>query len=302
MSTLTHRQFLRGLFLLLFALLLPAADVSALEVPPLSGRVNDYAKILSSSTVRQLEGSLQSFETAQSTQIVVLTIPSLEGEVLEEFSIRVGETWKIGHQGLDNGAILIISRSDRKLRIEVGYGLEGSLTDLVSGRIIRNVILPQFKNGNFDQGVIDGVSAMMAAVNGEFSAKEVNSSPAGSDEETGFTVMLIACLFFVGKAFGRSKPLAATIGGIVSPLLCFFILGPKWLIIAAMVPVGIVGGLIASVLAAARFSAGSSGYRGSRSHGGSGSSWGGGFGGGTGGGGFGGGGGGFGGGGASGGW
>ena len=89
--------------------------------------------------------------------MAVESIPSLEGEVLEEFSIKVADQWKIGQKDFDNGAILLVAQKDRKLRIEVGYGLEGSLTDLMAGRIIRNVIVPQFKTRNFDQGIIDGV-------------------------------------------------------------------------------------------------------------------------------------------------
>ena len=284
---------------LLWVLLLPSR-VPALEVPALTARVNDYAAILSPSTVQQLEGALKAFETDQSTQIVVLTIPSLEGEVLEELSIRVAEQWKIGHQGLDNGAILLIARNERKLRIEVGYGLEGRLTDLISGRIIREVIVPRFKQGNFDQGVIDGVSAIMAAVRGEFSAADIQRPAQQPADTEGFLIMLAAIIFFIGKVFGRSRPLAAGIGGVAAPLLGLLILGGKWLIIAALIPVGIIGGLIASVFAASAGSARSfrrSGhYPGGSGFGGMGGSRGG-FGGG-----FGGGGGGFGGGGASGGW
>lgn len=282
---------------LLGVLLFLPSQVPALDVPALTARVNDYAAILSPSTVQQLENALKTFEADQSTQIVVLTIPSLEGEVLEEYSIRVAEQWKIGHKGLDNGAILLIARNERKLRIEVGYGLEGSLTDLISGRIIREVIVPRFKESNFDQGVIDGVSAMMAAVRGEFSAADIPQSAQQPADTQGFLIMLIAIIFIIGKIFGRSKPLAAAIGGVAAPLLGLFILGGKWLIIAALIPAGIIGGLIASVFAAMTGSARSfrrSGgfYLGGGGFGGFGGS----------GGGFGGGGGGFGGGGASGGW
>lgn len=138
----------------------------ALEVPPLKGRVNDYAGILVPATVRQLEEVLKNFETAESTQIVLLTVPSLEGASLEDFSLRVVVAWKIGQKKLDNGALLLIAKNDHKLRIEVGNGLEGKLTNLVSGRIIRDIITPRFKEGNFDQGVSDGIAAMMAAVKG----------------------------------------------------------------------------------------------------------------------------------------
>ena len=141
---------------------------AALEVPALKARVNDYAGLLAPATKNQLEQALLEFEQSQSTQIVVLTVTSLEGESLEDYSMQVAEAWKVGQKDLDNGAILLISKNDRKIRIEVGYGLEGSLTDMLSGRIIREVIVPSFRAGKFDQGVASGVTAMMAAVKGEY--------------------------------------------------------------------------------------------------------------------------------------
>jgi len=198
-------QTLTGVLFLL--LLLFPRPLLAVDVPPLTGRVNDYAAILSPSTVAQLEGSLKSFEADQSTQIVVLTIPSLDGESLEDFSIQVADQWKIGQKGLDNGAILIIVRNDRKLRIEVGYGLEGRLTDLVAGRIIRHVIVPRFQEGNFNQGVIDGVSAMMAAVKGEFSATDSkNKTSSGNFMNSAvFLYLLFIIIFIVSRRFGRRR-------------------------------------------------------------------------------------------------
>ena len=151
-------------------LALYAPPASALQVPALKGRVNDYAGLLSQGTDEQLEAALAELERTDSTQIVVLTIPSLEGDSLEDFSIHVAEQWQIGQKGKDNGALLLVSKSDRKIRIEVGYGLEGKLTDLVCGRIIRNVIVPQFKMGHFDQGIIDGVAAIAGVVRGEYTA------------------------------------------------------------------------------------------------------------------------------------
>lgn len=203
MARSPRRSPLRMLLPVLILLLVPTHLV-ALEVPALKARVNDYAAMLSPSTVAQLEGSLKAFEADQSTQLAVLTIPSLEGEVLEQFSIRVAESWKIGQKGKDNGAILLIARDDRKLRIEVGYGLEGSLTDLLSGRIIREVITPRFKQGDFDQGVIDGVTAMMAAVKGEFTADSAtpNQGGGGFMDSIGGLYMLFIVLFIISRMLG----------------------------------------------------------------------------------------------------
>jgi uncharacterized protein len=180
--------------------LLRVPSLLALEVPPLKQRVNDTANMLSASTKQQLEEILGRLEQTDSTQIVLLTIPSLGGEVLEEFSIKVADQWKIGQKGLDNGAILLIAKNDRKIRIEVGYGLEGSLTDLMAGRIIRNVIVPKFKAGNFDQGVIDGVQAMIGVARGEYQAPENIPSASGSKVKgtnSFFVVGVIAFIFII---------------------------------------------------------------------------------------------------------
>jgi len=272
----------------------------ALEVPPLKGRVNDTAGMLSAATRQQLEAVLSRLEQTDSTQIVVLTIPSLGGEVLEEFSIEVADQWKIGQKGLDNGAILLIAKKDRKIRIEVGYGLEGSFTDLIAGRIIRNVIVPQFKSGNFNQGVIDGVQAMIGAVRGEYQASE--KVPAGGgqkpkDSSSGFGG-LIAFLFFISMLGRLRRPMGIAAGGVLAPLAAglFFNLSPIWILLS--IPIGLLAGLILSFLGSPLIFG-----HGHHHHRHTGGWWSGGTGGGgfsTGG--FGGGGGGFGGGGASGGW
>lgn len=168
------------LFILALVCTFNASQLMALDVPALKARVNDNAGMLSSYTEKQLEGILRDLEQTDSTQIVVLTIPSLEGEVLEEYSIKVADQWKIGQKGFDNGAMLLIAEADREMRIEVGYGLEGSLTDLMAGRIIDKVIVPQFRAGNFDQGILDGVQAMIGVVRGEYKAPEKIPSRRGS--------------------------------------------------------------------------------------------------------------------------
>lgn len=298
MNRFPRARMTQYLLVLCVLLLVLTEQVYALEIPKLGGRVNDYAGMLSSATSQQLEGSLAAFESEESTQLVVLTIASLENESLEEYSIRVAEQWKIGQQGLDNGAILLVAREERKIRIEVGYGLEGSLTDLTAGRIIRNVIVPEFKKGNFDRGILAGVTAMMEAVRGEFNAANLDSSSATQPDTEGFFIMILGLLFFIGKIFGRNKYLAAGVGGVVASALGFFVLGPRWMIIALLFPLGVIGGLIASAFASTRTRSGTrrsghvGGTFGSDSN----------FGGGGFGGGFSGGGGGFGGGGASGGW
>jgi uncharacterized protein len=294
------RRLLPGtvlLTVLLVCLHLPATRAFALEIPPLKGRVNDYAAMLAPATVDQLERSLAAFEQEQSTQIVVLTVASLEGDSLEDFSLRVAETWKIGRQGLDNGALLLVARDDRKIRIEVGYGLEGRLTDLTAGRIIRDVITPQFRNGSFDQGVINGVSVMMAAVKGEFSAEQIAAHRGNGQVDFGSLVgPFLIGLFFISRIVGRNRMVTASLGGIAAPVLGFLAFGGRWLMLLALIPLGFVAGFLIAAIAGSAASTRSG--RGTWSGGGFGGASGG-FGGG---GGFSGGGGGFGGGGASGGW
>ena len=267
-------------------------NLSALEVPALKGRVNDYAGMLSAATRQQLEDILGRLEQTDSSQIVVLTLPSLGGEVLEEFSLKVAEKWKIGQKGFDNGAILLIAQKDRKLRIEVGYGLEGSLTDLMAGRIIRNVIVPQFKAGNFDQGIIDGVQAIIEVVRGEYQAADKSPFAKGQkkkDFSPGFGG-LIAFVFFISMLGRLRRPMGIAAGGILAPIAAglFFNFSPIWILLS--LPIGLLIGFILSFLGSPLVFG--------HGHRHSGSGWSGGIGGG----GFGGGGGGFGGGGASGGW
>lgn len=160
-----------ALFFFMLFVVVPFSNLLAIPVPALSGRVNDYGVMISAQARADIEAKLQQFETTESTQIVILTVPSLEGDPIEDFSIRVADAWKIGHKGSDNGVLLIVSRDDRKVRIEVGYGLEGKLTDLLSGRIIRDEISPAFKAGQFDAGFVRAVDVLIAVAHGEYKAK-----------------------------------------------------------------------------------------------------------------------------------
>jgi len=163
-SILSHASI--SLIALLF-LLVHATFLDALDVPPLKGRVNDYASLMPPAHAQALEQRLAEFESQTGHQIAVLTIPSLQGDALESFTIRVAESWKIGKKGFDNGVILFIAQNDRKLRIEVGYGLEGVLPDAIASRIIREVIVPRFRDGDFAGGVENGVEAIMKVTSGE---------------------------------------------------------------------------------------------------------------------------------------
>ncbi len=283
------------LFLTLFLGIALVAPVlaNAATLPRLEGRVNDYAGMLSPQTRQELDGTLAALEASDSTQIVVLTINSLDGESVEEYALQVAQGWGIGQKDSDNGALLLVAKNDRKIRIEVGYGLEGRLTDLLSGRIIDSLITPQFKKGDFNAGIRAGVDAMVKAVKGEFTAKDLpakrKSSPKGNSAGD-FIFLFIFSSLFLNKLGKANRVLAAVIGAVALPIIAILAFAPGALILLILVVVGAIYGFFIGPLYT--LPAGHSSGRSSWSSGGS--SFGGG--------GFSGGGGGFGGGGASGGW
>lgn len=286
------------IILALVLILTPSAH--ALDVPKLTGYVNDYAGMISSQAKTTLEQELRAFEQSDSTQIVIVTIPSLQGEVLEEFSIKIADAWKIGQKGKDNGVIFLVSKEERKLRVEVGRGLEGKLTDLMAGRIIDLVVKPRFKRGDFDGGFITGAHALIDASRGEFKVDPNTGRQQGAARHESSS-RLIVFLFFAGIVLlvlgSISKFLSGAVGAAGLPALVSLLFSPVGLISAVILA---VIGLIAGLILPSLFSAGGSGG------GVGGGYYGGGFGGsgfgGSSGGDFGGGGGGFGGGGSSGDW
>ncbi len=151
---------------LLLALLVP---MFGLKVPKQSGNaVNDYANLFSSSQKRQLESTLRQIEQKTSSQVAILTVRSLEGQSIEGFSIKVADQWKLGTKDKDNGLLIVVSKNDRKVRIEVGYGLEGVVTDLESDYIIRNTIIPEFRKGRYYQGLDKAVEQLGGLISKEF--------------------------------------------------------------------------------------------------------------------------------------
>lgn len=150
------------------AILLLSTTVAALDIPRLNGYINDHAGMIPAATELKLERYLEQFEQTDSTQIAVLTLNSLEGGDLADTALRVAEQWQLGQKHSDNGLLLLIAKEDRKIRIEVGRGLEGRLTDLLAGRIIDAEISPHFKQGDFPNGIIAGVISMTEAVRGEY--------------------------------------------------------------------------------------------------------------------------------------
>jgi uncharacterized protein len=183
--------------------------LGALEVPPLEGRVNDRAGMISAAAERELTTYLQALEEASGVQMAILTVPALGGEVLEDFSIRVTDAWQLGSADDDNGILLLVAEAEKQIRIEVGYGLEGELTDAKSGYIIRNAIQPRFQRGDYDGGFLAATQAVGGVVTGEVEIPV--SATSGGDRVTStapvgfsfnFAVFLI--VFALG-ALGRRR-------------------------------------------------------------------------------------------------
>ena len=204
------------------------ADVA---VPPLSGRVVDQTGTLSAGDISALTQTLTDLETRKGSQVAVLIVPTTAPETIEQYSIRVAEAWKIGRKKIDDGAILVVAKNDRKLRIEVGYGLEGSLTDVTASRIIDEIIVPKFRSGDFAGGISAGVNRIVAVIDGEplpAPQPRQGSGLSGLSDHIGdafpFIIFgVIALSGFLRLALGRLVGSVAT-GGIVG-LLAWFILG-----------------------------------------------------------------------------
>jgi uncharacterized protein len=187
------KRFFTGLAL---AALMLSSPLFAANVPALKGRVNDYAKIIRDSDEREIEEYLAGVEQACGAQIAVLTMPSLDGEDIASFAIKVADKWKLGDKEKDNGAILLVAYAEHDLRIEVGDGLEGSLTDAKCGLILRNVVVPEFKNGNYSAGIRKGVMNMGAIASGDESAVS-KSVREGEDNSSNDLVPVFAILVWL---------------------------------------------------------------------------------------------------------
>ena len=227
------------------ALLLAAAlPVAGAEVPYLSGRVVDNAEILSPAVRARLAATLKAHENSSGNQIAVLTVPTIHGESIEEYALRVFEEWKLGQKGKDNGVLVVVVPLDRKMRIEVGYGLEGTLTDLAASRIIRNVMTPRFKAADFDKGVDDGIRAIIAQLEGKGLTGEREAAASSATQPSGLTgiqapdLPLTERILFGAFIFGIIG--LFTVLGVLTPGMgwfLYFFLIPFW----AMFPIIVVG-------------------------------------------------------------
>jgi uncharacterized protein len=249
----------------LFGMLLGAAilwmaialNAGALDVPYLTGRVVDAAEILSPAAREEISQILKTYEDRTSNQIAVLTVPGLEGDNIEDFAARVFAAWHLGQAKQDNGLLVVVALNDRRMRIEVGYGLEGTLTDAAAGRVIRNVMTPRFKDKDYDAGVKDGVQAVIAILEGTGEVADgpegpPDSGPSSGSLMEGSDLSLMERILIGAFIFGIIG--LFTIIGVVTPGVGWFLylfLIPFWAIFPIIV-VGVKGAfvLLATYLAA----------------------------------------------------
>lgn len=187
---------LLAVFLLCLACLAGAQELQ--PVPQLVTRVTDQTATLSADERARLEARLAAFEAEKGVQIAILLVPSVAPEAIEQYSLRVAEAWKLGRKGVDDGVLLLIAKQDRKLRIEVGYGLEGALNDATAKRIISETITPRFKQGDFYGGIDAGLNALIKVIGGEaLPAAKRDSRAKRADVDDNFETLLFAGFFLV---------------------------------------------------------------------------------------------------------
>ena len=281
--------------LLALALVWSSLAGAQVPVPTLTGRVTDLTATLAADQKEALEQTLQAFETRKGSQLAVLMVPTTAPETIEQYALRVAEKWKLGRKKVDDGAILLVAKDDRAMRIEVGYGLEGALNDATSKRIISETITPRFQQGDFSGGISAGVDQIIRVIDGE-ALPEAKARSAGSNSALGQYIPIVLVLALAIGGVLRSMlgrfPGALVTGGVVGAV--------TWML-AGAVSIALITGVVALIFTLLGGGMGGIGRGGLGRGGFGGSGFGGGFGGG-GGGGFSGGGGSFGGGGASGRW
>jgi uncharacterized protein len=228
--------------ILLVAFILLPGLASAIDVPFLSGRVNDYAQILSTGTVQRLTDSLKAHEDRTGNQVVVLTISTLGGDNIEDYANRVFNEWKLGQKEKNNGILVLVVPNDRSMRIEVGYGLEATLPDLAASRIISGVMTPKFKNNDYDGGISDGVSSIIRILNGDALPEDIAADSNSGNSSVKIdepNLSIPQRLLFGSFIFGIIG--LFTVMGILTPggssWFLYFFLIPFW----AMFPIAVVG-------------------------------------------------------------
>jgi uncharacterized protein len=235
------KKYVNVLFII--AVLLMVNTAFAVNVPYLTGRVTDNAKILSDETRKSITERLKAHEDKTTNQIAVLTVPTLNGEGIEEYAVSVFNAWKLGQKGKDNGILVVVAPNDRRMRIEVGYGLEGTMPDGVAGDIIRNIMTPYFKNNDYNKGLDEGVNAIINVLEGGAVPNAQNFAGSGGQKSSGFNLdapdMSLTERILIG-AFIFGIIGLFTIIGVLTPGVGWFLylfLIPFW----AMFPIIVIG-------------------------------------------------------------
>ena len=174
-----------------------------LEFPQLTGRVVDQAELLDTQAEARITQMLAAHEQATSEQLVVVTVPDLQGRSIEEYGVGLGRSWGIGQQGEDNGALLIVARDDRRVRIEVGYGLEGRLTDAQSSLIINRIIVPAFREGDFQRGIVEGTQAVVQVLGGDPLRSPAQRAAGQRPEQPPVGIFILLLFIVLGMIGGR---------------------------------------------------------------------------------------------------
>jgi uncharacterized protein len=198
---------MRALRLVMVGLLLAGATVAlaALVFPTMTGRVVDTAQLIDAQTAAQLSQMLEAHEQATGEQVVVVTLPNLQGTSIEDYGYQLGRFWGVGQKGKDNGALLIVARDDHKVRIEVGYGLEERLTDAQSSVIINQILTPAFKAGNFAGGISQAVQAMIQVLGGNPLAEPAADNGSGDAVQNVVYLALFLIFIFMNMLWGRGR-------------------------------------------------------------------------------------------------
>ncbi len=189
----------------LFALAAHTAFAAEPEFPRLTGRVVDEAGLLSVPVRDRISGWLEQFERASKRQVVVVTVKSLQGYPIEDYGYRLGRAWGIGEKDKNTGAILLVAPGERAVRIEVGYGLEGELTDAISRAIIEKDILPAFRDGNYEQGIVNGTAAILKVLGWDGDLPGANIHAQGSGQDLPPIPLLILIMLFIIFRFGLGR-------------------------------------------------------------------------------------------------
>ncbi|MBN1781352.1 YgcG family protein [bacterium] len=229
-------------YMLLPVVVLGVTVVTGTNVPYLTGRVTDNAQILSSETSRMLTERLRDHENRTGNQIAVLTVSSLDGEAVEDYALDVFNEWKLGQKDRDNGILILVAPNDRRMRIEVGYGLEPVMPDAMAGRIIRGIMTPRFKNGDYDGGIMEGTLAVIDVLEGgtlsETAEETASGNGSGGLHFEGPDLSIMERVLIGSFIFGIIG--LFTVIGILTPgagWFLYFFLIPFW----AMFPIVVLG-------------------------------------------------------------